>query len=121
MPAVTLKAHYDGERIVLDEPFSGIDPIAVYDIQGIIGQLKDRGIGLGWWCFAPHEPRHQVEVAEGRLVLLLEVVRRRLGGRWVHGAGRQRWRAAQRNSNASPTNAVTNESSSPRLAIQAAR
>jgi lipopolysaccharide export system ATP-binding protein len=31
--------------MLLDEPFAGIDPIAVYDIQGIIGQLKDRGIG----------------------------------------------------------------------------
>jgi lipopolysaccharide export system ATP-binding protein len=32
--------------ILLDEPFSGIDPIAVLDIQGIIRQLKSRGIGI---------------------------------------------------------------------------
>jgi lipopolysaccharide export system ATP-binding protein len=32
--------------ILLDEPFSGIDPIAVADIQKIIYQLKEKGIGL---------------------------------------------------------------------------
>jgi lipopolysaccharide export system ATP-binding protein len=32
--------------ILLDEPFSGIDPIAVADIQKIIYQLKRKGIGL---------------------------------------------------------------------------
>src|SRR4030066_1873273 len=31
--------------ILLDEPFSGIDPIAVLDIQTIIRQLKSKGIG----------------------------------------------------------------------------
>src|SRR5216110_386605 len=32
--------------ILLDEPFAGIDPIAVADIQKIIFHLKDRGIGV---------------------------------------------------------------------------
>ena len=32
--------------ILLDEPFSGIDPIAVLDLQEIIHQLKARGIGI---------------------------------------------------------------------------
>ena len=32
--------------ILLDEPFAGIDPIAVIDIQKIIGFLRDRGIGI---------------------------------------------------------------------------
>ena len=32
--------------ILLDEPFAGIDPIAVLDIQKIIGFLKERGIGV---------------------------------------------------------------------------
>jgi len=32
--------------ILLDEPFAGVDPIAVLDIQKIIGFLKDRGIGV---------------------------------------------------------------------------
>ena len=32
--------------LLLDEPFAGIDPIAVGDIQSIIRQLKERGIGI---------------------------------------------------------------------------
>ncbi len=32
--------------ILLDEPFAGIDPIAVEDIQGIVAHLKDRNIGI---------------------------------------------------------------------------
>jgi lipopolysaccharide export system ATP-binding protein len=32
--------------MLLDEPFAGIDPLAVMDIKNIIGQLKSRGIGI---------------------------------------------------------------------------
>lgn len=32
--------------MLLDEPFVGIDPIAVADIQGIVGQLRDKGFGV---------------------------------------------------------------------------
>jgi lipopolysaccharide export system ATP-binding protein len=32
--------------MLLDEPFAGIDPIAVVDIQTIVTQLKNRGIGV---------------------------------------------------------------------------
>ena len=32
--------------ILLDEPFAGVDPIAVEDIQNIVGSLKDRNIGV---------------------------------------------------------------------------
>jgi lipopolysaccharide export system ATP-binding protein len=32
--------------ILLDEPFAGIDPIAIADIQSIVRQLKDKGIGV---------------------------------------------------------------------------
>ena len=32
--------------LMLDEPFSGIDPIAVYEVQKIIRRLKDRGLGI---------------------------------------------------------------------------
>ncbi len=32
--------------LLLDEPFAGIDPIAVYDIQQIIRKLRDQGIGI---------------------------------------------------------------------------
>ena len=32
--------------IMLDEPFSGVDPLAVYDVQQIILQLKERNLGI---------------------------------------------------------------------------
>jgi lipopolysaccharide export system ATP-binding protein len=32
--------------VLLDEPFAGVDPIAVGDIQGIVRQLSERGIGV---------------------------------------------------------------------------
>ncbi len=36
----------DPKLILLDEPFSGVDPIAVEEIQNILFRLKDRGIGI---------------------------------------------------------------------------
>lgn len=36
----------DPKFILLDEPFAGIDPIAVEDIQKIIGRLVERGLGV---------------------------------------------------------------------------
>jgi lipopolysaccharide export system ATP-binding protein len=32
--------------LLLDEPFNGIDPIAVYEVQKIIRRLRDRGLGI---------------------------------------------------------------------------
>jgi lipopolysaccharide export system ATP-binding protein len=36
----------DPKFILLDEPFAGVDPIAVEDIQHIVSKLKDRNIGI---------------------------------------------------------------------------
>jgi lipopolysaccharide export system ATP-binding protein len=36
----------DPKFILLDEPFAGVDPIAVEDIQSIVAQLKNRNIGI---------------------------------------------------------------------------
>lgn len=36
----------DPKFILLDEPFAGVDPIAVEDIQSIVAKLKDRNIGI---------------------------------------------------------------------------
>jgi lipopolysaccharide export system ATP-binding protein len=36
----------DPSFILLDEPFAGVDPIAVEDIQGIVASLKNRNIGI---------------------------------------------------------------------------
>jgi lipopolysaccharide export system ATP-binding protein len=40
--ALALKPNF----ILLDEPFAGVDPIAVEDIQGIVAQLKTKNIGI---------------------------------------------------------------------------
>ena len=36
----------DPKFIMLDEPFAGVDPIAVEDIQQIVWKLKDKNIGI---------------------------------------------------------------------------
>jgi lipopolysaccharide export system ATP-binding protein len=36
----------DPKFILLDEPFAGVDPIAVEDIQNIVSKLKDKNIGI---------------------------------------------------------------------------
>lgn len=36
----------DPKFILLDEPFAGVDPISVVDIQDIISHLKDKGVGI---------------------------------------------------------------------------
>lgn len=36
----------DPKFILLDEPFAGVDPIAVEDLQRIVAELKRRGIGV---------------------------------------------------------------------------
>ena len=36
----------DPKFILLDEPFAGVDPIAVEDIQSIVGKLKEKNIGI---------------------------------------------------------------------------
>ncbi len=51
----------DPSFMLLDEPFAGIDPIAVYDIQGIIGQLKDRGIGV---LITDHNVRETLQIVD---------------------------------------------------------
>lgn len=36
----------DPQFVLLDEPFAGVDPIAVEEIQGIVAKLKDKNIGI---------------------------------------------------------------------------
>jgi lipopolysaccharide export system ATP-binding protein len=52
--------------ILLDEPFAGIDPIAVIDIQGIISHLKSRGIGV---LISDHNVRETLGVCERAYIL----------------------------------------------------
>jgi len=47
--------------ILLDEPFAGIDPIAVTDIQNIIFHLKERGIGV---LITDHNVRETLKITD---------------------------------------------------------
>src|SRR5437867_5849247 len=47
--------------MLLDEPFAGIDPIAVTDIQKIIFHLKDRGIGV---LITDHNVRETLRITD---------------------------------------------------------
>ncbi len=47
--------------ILLDEPFAGIDPIAVTDIQAIVGHLKARGIGV---LITDHNVRETLRITD---------------------------------------------------------
>jgi lipopolysaccharide export system ATP-binding protein len=52
--------------ILLDEPFSGIDPIAVLDIQSIIRQLKSKGIGI---IITDHNVRETLGVCDRAYII----------------------------------------------------
>jgi lipopolysaccharide export system ATP-binding protein len=52
--------------ILLDEPFAGIDPLAVIDIKKIIRHLKDRGIGI---LISDHNVRETLEVCDEAYIL----------------------------------------------------
>lgn len=52
--------------ILLDEPFAGIDPIAVIDIQNIILQLKEQGIGI---LISDHSVRETLGVCDSAYIL----------------------------------------------------
>jgi lipopolysaccharide export system ATP-binding protein len=47
--------------ILLDEPFAGIDPIAVSDIQAIVSHLSDRGIGV---LITDHNVRETLRITD---------------------------------------------------------
>jgi len=52
--------------MLLDEPFAGIDPIAVIDIQNIIAELKQRGIGI---LISDHNVRETLGVCDQAYIL----------------------------------------------------
>ena len=58
----------DPKFILLDEPFAGIDPIAVEDIQQIVAQLKYRGIGI---LITDHNVQETLSITD-RAYLLFE-------------------------------------------------
>ncbi len=56
----------DPKFMLLDEPFAGIDPIAVIDIQTIIEQLKDRGIGV---IITDHNVRETLSICDHAYII----------------------------------------------------
>ncbi len=52
--------------MLLDEPFSGIDPIAVMDIQKIIAQLRERGIGI---VITDHNVRETLSICDRAYII----------------------------------------------------
>jgi lipopolysaccharide export system ATP-binding protein len=54
------------EFILLDEPFAGIDPIAVADIQSIISHLKNKGIGV---LITDHNVRETLSITDRAYII----------------------------------------------------
>ena len=52
--------------ILLDEPFAGVDPIAVIDIQNIIAFLKERGIGV---LITDHNVRETLRICDRAYII----------------------------------------------------
>ncbi|MBV6389291.1 MAG: Lipopolysaccharide export system ATP-binding protein LptB [Nitrosomonas europaea] len=52
--------------ILLDEPFAGVDPIAVMDIQRVIGFLKSRGIGV---LITDHNVRETLRICDRAYII----------------------------------------------------
>jgi len=60
--AIALKPYF----ILLDEPFAGIDPISVGDIQQIISYLKSTGIGI---IITDHSVRETLDICDHSYIL----------------------------------------------------
>ncbi|MDD8027808.1 MAG: hypothetical protein PHI34_15005, partial [Acidobacteriota bacterium] len=60
--ALTLRPKY----VLLDEPFTGIDPITILEIQRILLRLKDRGIGI---LISDHNVRDTFKIADRALII----------------------------------------------------
>jgi lipopolysaccharide export system ATP-binding protein len=54
------------QYLLLDEPFTGIDPIAIGDIQEIVGRLRERGIGI---LITDHNVRETLAITDRAYIL----------------------------------------------------
>jgi len=54
------------EFVLLDEPFTGIDPLAIQDLQRIIRGLKDRGLGL---VITDHSVRETLKITDRAYII----------------------------------------------------
>lgn len=57
----------DPKIVLLDEPFAGVDPIAVADLQGTIAQLVERGIGV---LITDHNVRETLSICSRAYILV---------------------------------------------------
>ena len=56
----------DPDFILLDEPFAGVDPIAVEDIQSIVSSLKEKNIGV---LITDHNVRETLSITDRSYLL----------------------------------------------------
>jgi lipopolysaccharide export system ATP-binding protein len=56
----------DPKLLLLDEPFAGVDPIAVQDIQAILRSLRDQGIGI---LLTDHNVRETLSITDRSYIL----------------------------------------------------
>ncbi|HEX2694673.1 MAG TPA: LPS export ABC transporter ATP-binding protein [Acidobacteriota bacterium] len=56
----------DPEFILLDEPFTGIDPLAILDLQAIVSDLKARGLGL---LLTDHSVREALKITDRAYII----------------------------------------------------
>lgn len=56
----------DPKYLLLDEPFAGVDPIALGEIRNLVSQLKDRGIGV---LITDHNVRETLEIVDRAYIL----------------------------------------------------
>jgi lipopolysaccharide export system ATP-binding protein len=52
--------------LLLDEPFAGVDPLAVADLQNLISRLRDRGMGL---LITDHNVRETLAITDRAYIL----------------------------------------------------
>ncbi len=63
---ITRALAIDPKFMLLDEPFAGIDPIAVHDIQSIVASLRGRGIGV---LITDHSVEQTLEIVDRAYIL----------------------------------------------------
>jgi lipopolysaccharide export system ATP-binding protein len=61
----------DPDFILLDEPFAGVDPIAVEDIMNIVANLKNRGIGV---LITDHNVHETLSIVDNAYILINGVI-----------------------------------------------
>ena len=56
----------DPKYLLLDEPFAGVDPIAVHEIRTLVSALKKRGLGI---LITDHNVRETLEIVDRAYIL----------------------------------------------------